>query len=85
MTSLLLIVCHNQEHISKVREAFEIDATYTTPQGALAGSRFKKIVVFRPEFHGHLAHSESLRFNEWVNEYLPLKLQYGCEGNIIFV
>ncbi len=49
----ILIICHNDTHLSYVKEAFILNAYYCIPHEDLCGMKFKKVIIFKPWFlHG---------------------------------
>ena len=79
----IAIICLSEKHRSRVSKAFGIKARYIPGWNcALAGARFRKVIVFVPQT---LSESEQVRFERWLHEDLPTKLRAGCLESIHLV
>lgn len=74
-----MVMCHNQMHIERVREALfddDIeDVFFLTPHVPIAGMRCDKVIAFSPP--AHISRSEYLRISEYVSDVLVTRLMPG--------
>jgi hypothetical protein len=74
-----LVLCINETHIRNVQEAFQLKARYQCFGDALMGHRFRRIIVFRPQYQSRL---QAVIMQDYLNA-LRTKLELG--GKIIIV